>query len=412
MKYIKLIVLGCIVTFGVSLFLFSINKESDHQTMVEEESTASDVADSDAKNPKPDALTSNADSGNASGSSGSTQSTDPKRGLGISYLTGPKNGDPLDIALAYIDEQKSANKLTEEDIKNSIITDHYASRHNGVTHVYLCQQQGGIDVINARMNINIAEDGSVINMGSSFVSDLASNINTTEPKLTPFEAVEYAAQHLGLDLLEPLNELESKGGVTRETVLSDGGISKEDVSVKLVYYAMPGDSVHLAWKLELPLKDHVDDWIMGVDALNGDVIYEFNRCHSLSYNVYALPMTDPLDGAQSRSVQVDPHTQSPSQASPYGWHDTDGSAGAEYTITRGNNAHVYEDSGNLDDSVGNEPDGGASLTFDAPIDLGQEPNTYTDASVINMFYWCNLLHDIHYDGFSFEKPGVRPMIEA
>ncbi len=33
-------------------------------------------------------------------------------------------------------------------------------------------------------------------------------------------------------------------------------------------------------------------------------------------------------------------------ASPYGWHDTNGAAGAEYTITHGNNAHAYTDTDN------------------------------------------------------------------
>ncbi|MEM7392267.1 MAG: M36 family metallopeptidase, partial [Verrucomicrobiota bacterium] len=50
----------------------------------------------------------------------------------------------------------------------------------------------------------------------------------------------------------------------------------------------------------------------------------------------------------------------------------------------------------------NEPDGGASLNFDFPIDLNQSPSTYQDAAVVNLFYWNNLLHDLHYE-YGFDE---------
>jgi hypothetical protein len=33
-------------------------------------------------------------------------------------------------------------------------------------------------------------------------------------------------------------------------------------------------------------------------------------------------------------------------ASPFGWHDTDGTPGAEHTITKGNNVQAQEDTDN------------------------------------------------------------------
>ena len=82
-------------------------------------------------------------------------------------------------------------------------------------------------------------------------------------------------------------------------------------------------------------------------------------------------------------------------ASPFGWHDTNGVAGAEFTDTRGNNVNAQEDQ-NGNDGTGARPDGGASLVFDFPIDFSQAPSSYVDAATTNLFYWNNVSHDLFY----------------
>src|SRR5690606_30867256 len=98
------------------------------------------------------------------------------------------------------------------------------------------------------------------------------------------------------------------------------------------------------------------------------------------YNVFAFPVEAPSFGG--RTLLSSP---SDDVASPYVWHDTNGASGAEYTITRGNNVYAYEDTAAAD-SPGYSPDGTASLNFDFPLNLSQEPNGYQDASITNMFY--------------------------
>ena len=54
-----------------------------------------------------------------------------------------------------------------------------------------------------------------------------------------------------------------------------------------------------------------------------------------TYNVVSLPTPSPNHGPfELLSNPADPI------ASPFGWHDTDGVDGPEYTITRGNNVYV------------------------------------------------------------------------
>jgi uncharacterized repeat protein (TIGR01451 family) len=118
-----------------------------------------------------------------------------------------------------------------------------------------------------------------------------------------------------------------------------------------------------------------------------------------SYRVYDAPVEAPSFG--TRTLVNDP---ADALASPFGWHDTNGVAGPEFTITRGNNVHAYLDTNNsgTPDPDG-EPDGGPSLIFDFPIDLTQQPNTYQPAAVTNLFYWNNLVHDVFYH-YGFDEP--------
>jgi hypothetical protein len=110
-------------------------------------------------------------------------------------------------------------------------------------------------------------------------------------------------------------------------------------------------------------------------------------------------MESPSDGGRSLVTDVaDP------SASPFGWHDTNGIAGAEHTRTQGNNVHAYadRDNNNIADPF-SDPDGGAGLVFDFPLDLTMRPLDSQPAYVTNLFYWNNVIHDVTY-GYGFDSP--------
>ncbi|MGH9248101.1 MAG: M36 family metallopeptidase, partial [Acidimicrobiales bacterium] len=90
-------------------------------------------------------------------------------------------------------------------------------------------------------------------------------------------------------------------------------------------------------------------------------------------------------------------------ASPFGWHDTDGAEGPEFTITRGNNVHAYLDQDNNNAPDFGDTDGGPDLSFDFPADLNEHAQNYRDAAVTNLYYWNNIIHDVTYQyGFDEE----------
>ncbi|MFN7141568.1 MAG: M36 family metallopeptidase, partial [Limisphaerales bacterium] len=70
--------------------------------------------------------------------------------------------------------------------------------------------------------------------------------------------------------------------------------------------------------------------------------------------------------------------------------------------TLGNNVHAHLDrnADNVPDP-GSRPQGSPFRVFDFPMDLNQEPITYTNAAVVQLFYWNNWMHDKLYDlGFT------------
>ena len=128
---------------------------------------------------------------------------------------------------------------------------------------------------------------------------------------------------------------------------------------------------------------------------------------SPSYQVYEVPVESPLHSvppapADGRTVAVDPALAA---ASPFGWHDTDGLSGPEFTTTQGNNVHAYTDTdaNNIPDPA-SSPDGTAALLFHFPLDLSLPPAAYRPASVTELFYWNNIVHDL-FHGFGFDEAG-------
>ena len=116
------------------------------------------------------------------------------------------------------------------------------------------------------------------------------------------------------------------------------------------------------------------------------------------YRILPVPNESPLHGNFSLVQNVvNEH------ASPFGWHDTTGTVGPDFTITRGNNVHAYLDLKNYNRSVGDEPNGGAALTFDFPYDKQAQSANQRDLAVTNLFYMNNILHDMTYHyGFDEE----------
>ncbi len=315
---------------------------------------------------------------------------------GGALLSGPNDGEPLDVARSYLAEHALELGLDADDLDHFVISSQYTDDGSGVTYLYLRQTFDGLEVMNADVSISLTADGEVIHVASSFVSDAQVADRTgTEVIVNASQAFMEWSDDLGLGFqLAPQILHVDTDTPNSATVLSVDGHAIEDVSAKLVYVPT-ANGLELAWRLDVHDARYTHWLDAFVSAETGEAIYTDNRIGNATYNVFALPARSPIDGA--RSIVVDPNDPT---ASPYGWHDTNGVAGAEFTDTRGNNVIAQEDV-NADNAGGFRPSGGASLNFDFAYDSSQSPANYQSAALSNAFYWVNLLHDIHYQyGFT------------
>ncbi len=323
----------------------------------------------------------------------------------------------------HLDANRSSLGITSQDISGLTVTDEVFSSKSETTHVYAHQKINNIPVFNGSVNVAFNKNGSIIHVASNLQQDIASRANATAPVLTPTQAASQAAIALGLG---SSNFSLSQTLSSQEFVLTQGGVSLEEVPVKLVYQPTEENALKLAWDLSIHTLNAEHWYSVRVDALTGELLQKHDWVVSCTfeshnhkavktenqgvsgfsmnqqapvanellageqYNVFPMPIESPNHG--DRSIVTDPQDL---DASPFGWHDTNGAEGAEFTITRGNNVWAFEDIDGQSD-IGESPDGGAELIFDFPLDDSQDASTFTEAATVNLFYWNNILHDVFY----------------
>jgi len=323
----------------------------------------------------------------------------------------------------HLEEKQSQNQLMSSDFEDLELNSKHTSASINADIIYVQQNYKGIPVFNAIGSFAIREN-KVEYSKYNFEANLGSKITHLSPSLSPKEALVVASTQLGIGQPNQISILKSNSNF--DVILSNSGISIDEIPVRLVYHKSETGALHLAWDLSIHLIDGSHWWSLRVDALNGrilekhDWIVNCNFDHSsladrklsvpfvrsqpqqenLSsadgavYNVYPYPVESPNHG--SREIINNP---ADSEFSPFGWHDTNGVMGAEFTITRGNNVNAYEDRSNAN-VPGYAPDGGVELVFDFPINFNQPPELNEDAAITNLFYWNNIIHDMWaYYGF-------------
>ncbi|MEN0007020.1 MAG: M36 family metallopeptidase, partial [Bacteroidota bacterium] len=358
----------------------------------------------------------------------------------LALLSGPvlwaQIENPLAAAKEHLQKNLKELDLTEADLTDFVVSNQYVTKHNKVTHVYLKQRHQGIEVHNAIFNINFLKNGEVLNYGNRWLRNLASRVNTTTPQISKQQAVVSLMQQFNIPFaVAPAMVKEISAN---EAVFDHNGIALEPIEVKLVYQEAKDRTVRLTWNVSFYETNAQHWWNARIDAETGQVIDYFDQvlhcdfgtpealcdhdhAHTSAhfelpeidaeetfevttsgdepvYRVFPLFVESPNHG--ERTLEVNPADP---VASPFGWHDTDGEEGAEFTITRGNNVHAYHDIFNQNQSNGDEPDGGDTLCFDFPLDLStNRPYTQLDPVVTNLFYWNNVMHDLWY-GYGFDE---------
>jgi len=326
-----------------------------------------------------------------------------------------------------------------EDYGDYEVTSFHTSSTSGITHYYLRQQHQGIPIHNAVMSVHLLPDNEVLNINDEFMDNISSKISITSPTLSISSTFESVTSKLKYDGSQIPNVKSVEGGIAQKAVYNKGSISREDIPVQLMYQLTETGSLNLCWDLSIAEIETDDWWSMRVDATTGEILNKINwtvycfereegQCSenhnhndnkanrkkrkqkqtntsnqktalANTYTVFPIPIESPLHGAQ----QTIPTAADP-VASPFGWHDTNAIAGAEFTFTRGNNVWAREDAdGN--NTGGYSPDGTSSLDFNFPLNPLQPLTNVSNqnAVITNLFYMNNIMHDVLYH-YGFDVP--------
>jgi extracellular elastinolytic metalloproteinase len=315
-------------------------------------------------------------------------------------LTGPAQGEPLGIALDYLDAHASDFGLTAADLTDPAVTSQYTDSDTGVTHIYLRQRVNGLEVAYADLDVSLTSAGEVIAAGGGFVAGLADKVPAVvAPPVSAVDAVKAAAASLGLTPLGDPQIVSQWSDAAQSSVIDAPGVSLDDIPARLEYVPTEDGAATLAWQLVIRTPDGGHWYDLNVGADVGSVVAQNDWVDHDTYNVIAPPNESPQDGGFS--LQTNPADPT---ASPFGWNDTNGVAGPEFTDTRGNNvdAHLDRNNDNIadaDEGGAPRPNGGPNLDFSGfTQDPTSQPTTQQNQNIaqVNLFFINNLLHDVHY----------------
>lgn len=200
------------------------------------------------------------------------------------------------------------------------------------------------------------------------------------------------------------------------------------VKSRLAYIQVPdGDSTHLdlVWKFEVEMKDnwyeaavsaHSPHKIISVVDWASDAYAPIPRKERglATYNIFKWGINDPATGGRTIETEYNDKL-----ASPLGWHSLPiandpysenkrfayASSIRNTTVTWGNNVFAHENWDGRSSFISNyRPDGGEDLKFHydySPLstpreDALEEARKYINASVTQLFYTSNMVHDLYY----------------
>lgn len=341
----------------------------------------------------------------------------------------------LAVAEAALQEGQEKYGLIESDIEQYILSDYHQSTPSGTHHHYFNQTYNGIKILNAVAGVHVMSSGVLLFETNRFQGKLNDRINDPSEMISATRAIEIGAFYGENNFSGESILISNESGSSQKQTYENSSISEDPIQIELKYFTTESGDIRLCWEYDLAMYSQSEVWKYFVDAETGEVLERMNmvtncshadyggtavytpttnkehthttKCNhtmktspteekkssasnmmmSEKYRIYKLPIESP--GFGDRTLETDPHL---TIASPYGWQDTNGVAGAEDTLSRGNNVDAF---------TGYTPTyrvgGGTNLNFDFSIDTTwSSSNRSIDASITNCFYLNNRFHDLWY----------------
>ncbi|MEO6713522.1 MAG: M36 family metallopeptidase [Mycobacteriales bacterium] len=321
---------------------------------------------------------------------------DPRTGLAEvvfgsgRYLTLPSTDAPERVVLDYLSSHRADFGLDAAGVESLVVTKNVRTQDDGASHVLVGQQIAGVPVHQALMTALVARDGRLVLIGGS----LSGTRTAGSVAISAGDAVARSAQRAGARSAgAPAGSgTRAKGKHVFSNPYARGVRDPNPVSAELVWTVQADRSLRPAWLTDVELSSR--SWTESlVDAASGAVIsHESRYRHSGPEGNVFREQHPGVTGATQRITTLS------------GGND-DWVVGR---MTSGNNVNAYLDRDNQ--SINNEyqpttPPAGdpAYQHFDYTFtnawsnatdvaDVGAL-DTDRDASMTQLFYYTNVMHD-------------------
>lgn len=301
---------------------------------------------------------------------------------------------------------------------NAFVKREVTGLNNGLRTVVWQEQVDGVEIFESLLIAHTSKRGELVSVSSQFVPDPVNAAEKGTPKRAqvladPPIGVIPAIVHAAASVGERVTRPELQGGVIKFRSLAERKTTFRASELKgigearLVWLPLNRNELRLCWEVILTSRTLGEMYRSLVDAQSGEVWVRQCLTAYLSdatYRVYTSDSPSPFSPGLSSPGSFQPMRVAPllvtlpaldTNASPSGWIDD------AVNETRGNNvdAHTDRNADDLPDLP--RPQGSPFRVFDYPPDLNQDPTNYGAASVVQLFYECNWMHDRLYQlGFT------------
>ncbi|MBI3868071.1 MAG: M36 family metallopeptidase [Verrucomicrobia bacterium] len=287
----------------------------------------------------------------------------------------------------------------------------------GLRSISFAQRCQAIPILDAVMIAHITARGELLSLSSTFLADAEAAATrwspqpaalAGQPPVTSVDAIIAAAENLGETIdasqIVPIDAAPLGAEQRREFKV---GRFPGNTRCQLRWTPINPSTMTLCWQVELTRTQGGERYQVFIDARTRDTL--IRRCltvyeQPITLNVFTHDSPSPFSpGFAKPSAQQPPTaprtlvtwTALDAHASPLGWI-ADGE-----NETRGNNVQAALDL-NADDFPDlPRPQGFPFRVFSPPLDLSLPADQNQDAAVVQLFYWCNWMHDRLYQlGFT------------
>ncbi|WP_294231469.1 M36 family metallopeptidase [Prosthecobacter sp.] len=326
-------------------------------------------------------------------------------------LTGPQESaaaKDADVPVrVFIDAHREVFGHGAESLDKARRVTDYSTQRGPSRKVVWHQQHEGIDIFEAVLQANLTTKSELINIGSQFVMQPESAVTGgSAPVVAVEQAVAAAGQNVGEKMTAESVRPMGPPAAQPDRRQQFRAAMLTDADAKLTWLPMNESSMRLAWDVTLTSRSRAEMYRVLVDAANGEVLVRQAMTAYISdasYRVFTAESPTPMSPGHEKPSSLQPLPVNRvllttpalnTTASPNGWINDGGN------ITSGNNTDAYTDT-NADDAADLPRTTGTGRVFDFPYDLTQEPANFKDASVTQLFYWSNFMHDRMYElGFT------------